>query len=105
MDSGYEDSLMPRDVAFEGAGDALFDRGDKCLWMAHGHRSIPAAREVLADRLGLDVVVLKLTDQRFYHLDPCFSPLAGAFLLNYPAPFNPPPPPPIKPPLPPPNPS
>ena len=84
MDRGYEVSLMPREVPFEGAGDALFDRGDKCLWMAHGHRSIPAAREVLADRLGLDVVVLKLTDQRFYHLDTCFCPLEGGFLMYYP---------------------
>src|SRR5258706_9230033 len=55
MDRGYEVSVMPRDVPFEGAGDALFDRGpgspragagsNNCLWMAHGHRSIPAARE------------------------------------------------------------
>src|ERR1700682_2514883 len=88
MDRGYEVSLMPRDVPFEGAGDALFARGDKCLGMAHGHRSIPAAREVLADRLGLDVVVLKLTDQRFYHLDTCFCPLKGGFLLYYPAAFD-----------------
>jgi hypothetical protein len=27
MDRGYDVSLMPRDVPFEGAGDALFDRG------------------------------------------------------------------------------
>ena len=27
MDRGYEVSLMPRDLPFEGAGDALFDRG------------------------------------------------------------------------------
>ncbi len=87
-DRGYEVSLMPRDVPFEGAGDALFDRGDKCLWMAHGQRSIPAAREVLADRLGLDVVVLKLTDERFYHLDTCFCPLEGGFLMYYPRAFD-----------------
>src|SRR5438034_3819122 len=68
QDRGYEVSLMPRDVPFEGAGDALFDRGQpgsplagagsNTLWMAHGHRSIPAAREVIAERLGIDVVVL-----------------------------------------------
>ena len=45
MDRGFEVSLMPRDVPFEGAGDALFQRGDGTLWMAHGHRSIrPRAR-------------------------------------------------------------
>ncbi|MGZ5035617.1 MAG: dimethylarginine dimethylaminohydrolase family protein [Usitatibacter sp.] len=88
MDRGYEVSLMPRDVPFEGAGDALFDRGEDCLWMAHGHRSIPAAREVLAERLDTEVVVLKLVDQRFYHLDTCFCPLEGGYLMYYPPAFD-----------------
>ena len=88
MDRGYDVSLMPRDVPFEGAGDALFDRGEECLWMAHGHRSIPAAREVLAERLDMDVVVLKLVDQRFYHLDTCFCPLEGGFVMYYPPAFD-----------------
>lgn len=88
MDRGYEVSLMPRDVPFEGAGDALFDRASKVLWMAHGHRSISAAREVLHDRLGVEVATLKLVDQRFYHLDTCFCPLEGGYLLYYPTAFD-----------------
>jgi N-dimethylarginine dimethylaminohydrolase len=88
QDRGYEVSLMPRDVPFEGAGDALFDRGGDCLWMAHGHRSIPAAREIIAGRLGIDVEVLKLVDQRFYHLDTCFCPLEGGFVMYYPPAFD-----------------
>jgi N-dimethylarginine dimethylaminohydrolase len=88
MDRGYEVSLMPRDVPFEGAGDALFDRGEGCLWMAHGHRSIPAARGVVAERLGIEVVVLKLVDERFYHLDTCFCPLEGGFVMYYPPAFD-----------------
>ncbi|HXN14805.1 MAG TPA: arginine deiminase-related protein [Usitatibacter sp.] len=88
MDRGYEVTLMPRDIPFEGAGDALFDRGAKRLWMAHGHRSIRAAREVLAERLAIEVVVLKLTDTRFYHLDTCFCPLEGGYLLYYPNAFD-----------------
>jgi N-dimethylarginine dimethylaminohydrolase len=88
MDRGYDVSLMPRDVPFEGAGDALFDRGDDTLWMAHGHRSISAARDVIHERLGVDVVTLKLVDTRFYHLDTCFCPLDGGFLLYYPAAFD-----------------
>lgn len=88
MDRGYEVSLMPRDIPFEGAGDALFDRGEARLWMAHGHRSIQGASEVLADRLGVEVVVLKLVDTRFYHLDTCFCPLDGGFLLYYPPAFD-----------------
>jgi N-dimethylarginine dimethylaminohydrolase len=89
MDRGYEVSLMPRDVPFEGAGDALFERGQHArLWMAHGHRSIAAAREVLFERLQVDIVTLKLVDQRFYHLDTCFCPLEGGFLLYYPPAFD-----------------
>jgi len=88
MDRGYEVSLMPRDLPFEGAGDALFDRGEPRLWMAHGHRSIEGAREVLAQKLGIETVLLRLTDTRFYHLDTCFCPLEGGFLLYYPPAFD-----------------
>ncbi|HXZ47433.1 MAG TPA: arginine deiminase-related protein [Usitatibacter sp.] len=88
MDRGYEVSLMPRDVPFEGAGDALFDRAGARLWMGHGHRSIEAARAVLAERLGVEVVLLKLADTRFYHLDTCFCPLEGGYLMYHPAAFD-----------------
>jgi len=83
MDRGYDVHLMPRDVPFEGAGDALFDRGAEILWMAHGHRSISEAREVLFAKLGVNVVTLRLVDQRFYHLDTCFCPLEDGYLLYY----------------------
>jgi len=88
MDRGYEVSLMPRDIPFEGAGDALLDRGTPRLWFAHGHRSVAAAGEVIAARLGCDVVSLRLTDQRFYHLDTCFCPLSAESVVYYPAAFD-----------------
>jgi N-dimethylarginine dimethylaminohydrolase len=95
MDRGYDVSLMPRDVPFEGAGDALFDRspesagaGNALLWMAHGHRSISAARGVLAERLDVEVVTLKLVDTRFYHLDTCFCPLEGGYAMYFPPAFD-----------------
>ena len=92
QDRGYEVSMMPRDVPFEGAGDALFDRrgtgSDSLLWMAHGHRSIPAAREIIAERMRSEVEVLKLVDQRFYHLDTCFCPLEGGYVMYYPPAFD-----------------
>lgn len=88
MDRGYDVSLMPRDVPFEGAGDALFDRSEERLWMAHGHRSISEAREILAQRLDVEVINLKLVDTRFYHLDTCFCPLEGGYLMYFPAAFD-----------------
>ena len=88
MDRGYEVSMMPRDVPFEGAGDALFDRGAERLWMAYGHRSIEAARDVVARRLSVEVLLLKLVDTRFYHLDTCFCPLEGGYLMYYPPAFD-----------------
>ena len=88
MDRGYEVSLMPRECPFEGAGDALFDRGTDVLWMAHGHRSISEAREVIFDRLGVNAVTLRLVDQRFYHLDTCFCPLEGGYAMFYPPAFD-----------------
>ncbi len=88
MDRGYNVTLMPRDVPFEGAGDALFDRGTGVLWMAHGHRSISAASDVLSEHVKAEVVTLKLVDQRFYHLDTCFCPLEGGFAMYYPPAFD-----------------
>ncbi len=88
MDRGFEVKLMPRDMPFEGAGDALFDRGAERLWMAHGHRSVLAARAVIAKHFDIEVVALKLTDQRFYHLDTCFCSLEGGHLIYYPPAFD-----------------
>ena len=56
--------------------------------MAHGHRSISAAREVIQERIGVEVETLRLTDTRFYHLDTCFCPLDGGYLLYYPPAFD-----------------
>jgi N-dimethylarginine dimethylaminohydrolase len=89
LDRGYDVSLMPREIPFEGAGDALADRGAERLWFAHGHRSVLAAREVIAARVGGEIVPLKLVDRRFYHLDTCFCPLDGGYVLYFPQAFDP----------------
>jgi N-dimethylarginine dimethylaminohydrolase len=64
MDRGYDVSLMPRDVPFEGA------------------------RKVLEERLDVEIALLKLVDSRFYHLDTCFCPLESGYLLYYPPAFD-----------------
>ncbi|MCI0466806.1 MAG: arginine deiminase-related protein [Beijerinckiaceae bacterium] len=87
-ENGFEILDWPGDVPFEGAGDALFDRGQDLLWAGHGFRSDGAVPALLEKLLGRKTVALFLTDPRFYHLDTCFCPLAGGFLLYYPAAFD-----------------
>jgi len=76
-------------VAFEGAGDALFDTVEPgLLWAAHGFRTDEAAHPHLAEAFGVEVISLRLTDPRFYHLDTCFCPLPGGALLWHPPAFD-----------------
>lgn len=85
---GYSVLRLPAGVCFEGAGDALFDRGQPLLWMGWGHRSDLAAATQLESMLDIEVQPLRLVDPRFYHLDTCFCPLQGGALLWYPGAFD-----------------
>jgi lysine-ketoglutarate reductase/saccharopine dehydrogenase-like protein (TIGR00300 family) len=42
----------------------------------------------LAKWLDIEVISLRLMDERFYHLDTCFCPLANGYLLYYPGAFD-----------------
>ncbi|MDR6936060.1 arginine deiminase-related protein [Luteibacter sp. 3190] len=86
---GFDVVDLPEGVFFEGAGDALFDRGvSRRLWMGHGHRSDAEAAPALASSLDVEVLPLKLVDPRFYHLDTCFCPLSDGYTLYFPAAFD-----------------
>jgi N-dimethylarginine dimethylaminohydrolase len=85
---GFEVLTLPPDMAFEGAGDALLDRGMPLLWLGHGHRSHFDCAPLVADWLDIEVQPLKLVNERFYHLDTCFCPLEGGYLMYYPAAFD-----------------
>lgn len=85
---GFEVLRLPDDVYFEGAGDALFDRAQAVLWMGHGHRSDLRGATHLAEWLNIEVEPLKLINPRFYHLDTCFCPLEGGYLMYYPGAFD-----------------
>ena len=87
-EQGFDVLMLPPDMPFEGAGDALLDRQAPLLWLGYGHRSDQACAPLLADRLDIDVQPLKLINERFYHLDTCFCPLEGGYLMYYPAAFD-----------------
>ena len=85
---GFSVHTLPADVLFEGAGDALFDRGKPLLWFGHGLRSDATAMPYLDKYIGLEVQPLELCDPCFYHLDTCFCPLERGHLLYYPGAFT-----------------
>lgn len=87
-DCGFAVRELPRAVPFEGEGDALFEADDSRLWAGHGMRSRRASHDYLWATWGIEVLSLQLIDPRFYHLDTCFCPLFGGYLLYYPDAFN-----------------
>jgi lysine-ketoglutarate reductase/saccharopine dehydrogenase-like protein (TIGR00300 family) len=87
-DRGYTVHELPKDLPFEGAGDALLDREGRWLWAGYGFRSELDSHSYLAKWLDIEVVSLRLVDDRFYHLDTCFCPLTGGYLLYYPPAFD-----------------
>jgi N-dimethylarginine dimethylaminohydrolase len=51
-------------------------------------RSDEAAPRALEKIFGRRTIGLKLVDPRFYHLDTCFCPLEGGFVIYYPPAFD-----------------
>ncbi|MBW4596050.1 MAG: TIGR00300 family protein [Brasilonema angustatum HA4187-MV1] len=87
-DNGYTVHELPKDLPFEGAGDALLDREGRWLWAGYGFRTELDSHPYLAKWLDIEVLSLRLIDDRFYHLDTCFCPLANGYLLYYPPAFD-----------------
>ena len=85
-DAGYQLFKLPSDVAFEGAGDALFC-GEN-LFAGYIFRSEARCHSLLSDIVGKRVLSLELTDPRFYHLDTCFCPLEENSAVYYPGAFD-----------------
>ncbi|EAW33826.1 TIGR00300 family protein [Lyngbya sp. PCC 8106] len=85
---GFTVHELPKDLPFEGAGDALFDREGRYLWAGYGFRSELDSHPLIAEWLNIEVLSLRLMDERFYHLDTCFCPLSGGYLLYYPPAFD-----------------
>ena len=87
-DNGFNVFELPKDLPFEGAGDALLDREGRWLWAGYGFRSELDSHPYIANWLDIEVLSLRLIDDRFYHLDTCFCPLTGGYLLYYPGAFD-----------------
>ncbi len=87
---GYRVLQLPRDVPFEGEGDALFSCDRSRLWIGEGTRTVAASHALLAAAISIEVVPLRLVDPRFYHLDTCFAPLSDGCVMYYPDAFDPP---------------
>lgn len=85
---GYTVHELPKDLPFEGAGDALLDREGRWLWAGYGFRTELDAHPLAAQWLDIEVLSLRLMDEHFYHLDTCFCPLTDGYLLYYPPAFD-----------------
>lgn len=87
-DRGFAVLKLPSTIPFEGAGDALLDRRQSVVWMGYGHRSSLESARYISRWLDVEVLALKLADPRFYHLDTCFCPLDGGYVMYYPPGFD-----------------
>jgi ornithine--oxo-acid transaminase len=87
-EAGYAVIDLPRATPFEGEGDALFSADGTRLWAGYGPRTVRASHPVLEDAWSIEVVPLHLIDPRFYHLDTCFAPLPGGYVMYFPEAFD-----------------
>lgn len=88
-ENGFELYDLPDDIGFEGAGDCLLDRGGPWLWTGYGFRTeIEAHPHIQKFFDQREVVSIKLTDSRFYHIDTCLCPLTDGYLLYHPPAFD-----------------
>ncbi len=83
---GYEVLWLPKNLYFEGEGDALFV--GEALFCGYKFRSDIQAHSAVADMLRCLVVSVELVDGRFYHLDTCFCPLPDGRAVWFPAAFD-----------------
>ena len=86
--NGFELLDLDEKIGFEGAGDCLFDRGGPWLWTGHGFRTEIEAHREIAEYFNVEVVPIRLVDSRFYHIDTCFCPLQGGFVMYHPPAFD-----------------
>ena len=83
---GFTVEHLPEGMFFEGAGDALFC--GQALYAGYRIRSDVNGHQHLGKVLERLVLPLELVDNRFYHLDTCFCPLAAGEAIYFPGAFD-----------------
>jgi N-dimethylarginine dimethylaminohydrolase len=87
-DNGFDLFELDEKIGFEGAGDCLLDRRGPWLWTGYGFRTEIEAHADIARYFDIEVISIRLTDERFYHIDTCFCPLTDGFLMYHPPAFD-----------------
>ena len=87
-DNGFDLFELDEKIGFEGAGDCLLDRRGAWLWTGHGFRTEIEAHADIQKFFDIELVSIRLTDERFYHIDTCFCPLTDGFLMYHPPAFD-----------------
>jgi len=82
----YEVVRLPKELLFEGEGDALFC--GEVLFCGYRFRSDIRSHRMLGDILERLVISVELVEDRFYHLDTCFCPLPDGGAIWYPQAFD-----------------
>ena len=88
VENGYDLLDLDDNIGFEGAGDCLLDRHGPWLWTGYGFRTEIEAHAEIGKFFDIEVVSIRLTDARFYHIDTCFCPLTDGFLMYHPPAFD-----------------
>ena len=86
---GYRVHSLSEGIGFEGGGDAVWHPGRGLIWGGHGHRTNARAYDRISRIFDAPVLLLKLTSDRFYHLDTCFCPLDQRSVLVHTASLEP----------------
>lgn len=87
---GYRRIHLPDRIegSFEGMGDALWHPGRYLLWGGYGFRTDLNVYSYLSGELDVPVLVLRLVDPDFYHLDTALCTLDRRTALWYPDAFD-----------------
>ncbi|MBV9057460.1 MAG: hypothetical protein JO078_09840 [Candidatus Eremiobacteraeota bacterium] len=88
VEAGYNVTECPKDIGFEGSGDAIWHPGGDIIFLGIGSRTDAAAGPVLEETFDVPAVPVRLAAERFYHLDTALWPIDETLAVVYPAAFD-----------------